>query len=162
MIVKILRKIRPAQLWRLLGFCLGNPLYAIPTMRATTRCMKVSEKKYGKAHHGDGPPNAFRHALWNVLIARYCARWRRGTARALLWTERITTWHESFSRNDPFSTAMDLHNNKVGRSYYSETTGLSEVEMIEWVAGKAAIARAVTSVSEIDQYPNELVFISAS
>jgi len=162
MIVSILKKIRPRQLLRLAGIFFRHPLYAFPTIRATIKCMRISENKYGKAHHGDNRPNAFRHALWNVLIARYCLAWRKGMARALSWTEKITTWHESFSKNDPLATAMDLHNNKIGRSYVAETFEASEISLIDWITEKANKAQRVTSVSDIDLYPSELVFISES
>ena len=160
MLLKLAKRIRPKQLWKLAGLFLRNPMYAVPTLRATTRCLRISNKKYGSTHHGDNRPNAFRHALWNVLIARYCLKWRRGTARALLWTEKFTAWHESFSKSDPLATAMDLHNNKIGRKYFSEVMGWLEAEVISFISEKADAAQRVTSASEIDKYPDELVFIS--
>ena len=162
MIGSLLKKIRPTQLIRLAGFFLWHPLYAWPTVRATLRCMKISDRKYGSLHHGDNRPNAFRHALWNVLIVRYCLGWRKGMTKALRWTEKITTWHESISKNDPLATAMDLHNNHIGRMYVSKTAHYSEFDLVSWIADQAEKAKNVTSVVEIDQYPDELVFISES
>lgn len=162
MLLKLAKKIRPGQLFTLAGMFIWHPLYAVPTIRATVRCMRVADRDYGSAHHGDNQANAFRHALWNILIARYCIRWRKGTARALVWTEKFTDWHESFSKSDPLSMAMDLHNNKVGRSLFSRTTTLNQAEVISFVAGKSDAAMGVTSAMEMDKYPNELVFISTS
>lgn len=146
------------QLWSLAGFCLRNPLYVIPTYNATRKTIKICDQKFGKAHHKNGPANAFRHALWNVLIIHRCKRWS-SIQRATTWTKRITDWHEDFSVNAPLERAMDLHNNQIGRTFAIKHKDASEQQLIQLVMVLIPLSRKHTTIEQMQQHPDTLTHI---
>ena len=80
----------------------------------------VDTSVYTHAHNGKG--DAFRHAYWNALDA---------AEFGAFFTKVFTDAHEWNSGNHPLETAMDFHNNGVGRligENYSFTTPDSVIE----------------------------------
>ena len=135
-----------------------------PTISATTVCMKIANKKFPKLHHLHNPANAFRHALWNALIAHKAQKWNGDTQKALSWAEKITNWHEDFSPNEALARAMDLHNNKVGRSIFNNLkTKQNKVKTIEIINETMVFlegAQQVKQLSDLSKYLNQLVYIN--
>tara|TARA_R110002051_G_scaffold4229_2_gene22642 strand:+ start:37353 stop:37814 length:462 start_codon:yes stop_codon:yes gene_type:complete len=103
------------KLWSLFLLSLRHPLFVIPTLQATRKCVAICDTHFGKAHHRNGPANAFRHALWNMMIVQKSVFSGRDFKEAMVWAKTITNWHEDFSPNRPLARAMDIHNNKAGR-----------------------------------------------
>ncbi|RAV28340.1 DUF6973 domain-containing protein [Sinomicrobium soli] len=98
----------------------ARPLMLYPTARATVKCMAICNRLYPGKHQGNGPENAFRHALWNIAIARESMKWNKNdTHKALEWAKTITEWHEDFAPNPPLQHAMDMHNNATGRYLFT-------------------------------------------
>ena len=91
---KTILRVRPQSFWALLKLCMPNILLLWPTYKATKDCMKLSTEHFGRKHYQNGRGNAFRHALWNVLIAKYCHPVAASLERAVEWTKKITDWHE--------------------------------------------------------------------
>lgn len=146
------------QLWSLAGFCLRYPLYVIPTYTATRKTVKICDQKFGKAHHKNGRANAFRHALWNVIIIRRCKRWS-SIEKAASWAKRITDWHEDFSINEPLARAMDLHNNHVGRTFAMKHTDASESQLVQLVMVLIPLSRKHTTIEQMQEHPDTLTHI---
>lgn len=146
------------QLWSLAGFCLRYPLFMIPTYMATRKTIAVCDQKFGKAHHKNGRANAFRHALWNVLIIHTCKRWA-SIAKATAWTKRITDWHEDFSVNPELARAMDLHNNHIGRTFAQQHADASESQLIQLVMVMIPLSQKHTTVQQMQDNPNTLTHI---
>ena len=159
MLYKIFKKLNFKQLFGLLGMFLKNPLFAIPTILATQRCMQISYKEYGSKHHLSNQANAFRHALWNILIVKRCLQWKNNEAKAIDWALTFTNWHEDFSPNEALDQAMDIHNNRVGVGYLREIISLDEFQVVLYLKTKASEAQQIKSVSDIENYPDQLVFI---
>lgn len=159
MIFRILRNLDFRQLFSLGKLFLKNPAYAVPTLSATKRSMRIATKEYGEKHHLDNKANAFRHALWNILIIRACLKCRSNVEKALQWAETITTWHEDFSPNPPLERVMDLHNNEIGRNLFLKTENLSEEEMVDFIKQEASAAKKIFKVEDCEKYKNELVYI---
>lgn len=111
----VLGRIHPKNLLRGLFLGLGHPLYVGPTIRATRACVRIATDLYGRLHHKNGPANAFRHALWNYMIAEACSPGGKGREKAIAWAEKITRWHEEAFPNRQLARDMDLHNNALGR-----------------------------------------------
>lgn len=109
---------------------MGRPLLIFPTIKATKDCIKISTTHYGKLHHKNGPANAFRHALWNYLIAKRCLKWNKNEKVVSEWAEKVTDWHEAAFPNKELAKKMDLHNNAVGRFIFKQNTDKSEAEII--------------------------------
>ncbi|WP_418502007.1 DUF6973 domain-containing protein [Flagellimonas sp.] len=109
---------------------MGRPLFIVPTIKATKDCIKISTTHYGKLHHKNGPANAFRHALWNYLIAKRCLKWNKKESTVSDWAKKVTDWHEEAFPNKALAKAMDLHNNAVGRFIFETNSEKSEEEVI--------------------------------
>lgn len=121
--------------------------------------MNIAQREYGSKHHLSNPANAFRHALWVVLITRKCLKWRNNEENALTWAKTFTDWHEDFSPNEALERAMDLHNNEVGLSFYEKVKTKDEEEIISILKGKASEAVKITTVNEVKDLEGILVYI---
>lgn len=152
-----LKKLSIKQLLNLGVVFIQRPLLIRPTLKATSKTMSISQKEFGSAQHKNGKPNAFRHALWNILLAKVA--YTKNETAATGWAEQVTTLHEKLAPNAPLETVMDLHNNMVGRQFFSEALDLSEKELIQFLKEKSSNAKQITKVEDVERYPNELVYI---
>ena len=159
MLWRIFKNLDFTQLFGLFGLFFRNPLYMIPTIFATRDCMNIAQQEYGNKHHLSNPANAFRHALWVILIIRKCLKWRNNEEKAISWAKKFTDWHEKFSPNELLEEAMDLHNNQVGISFYEEVMGKSEEEIISFLKQKASEAKKIETVDQVGNLERILVYI---
>ncbi len=159
MLWQILKKLDFKQLFGLLGLFIKNPVYAVPTIFATRQCMNIAYQEYGSKHHLSNKANAFRHALWVILIIQKCLKWKNNEKKAKAWAKTFTDWHENFSPNKALERAMDLHNNQVGILYFEEIKGKNETEIISLLKQKASEAAKIETVEETDSFEKQLVFI---
>lgn len=159
MLWRIVKKLDYKQLFGLFGLFLRNPLYTIPTIFATKKCMAIAQREYGSKHHLDNPANAFRHALWVILITKKCLKWQHNEAKAKAWAKQFTDWHEDFSPNAPLEHAMDLHNNAVGLVYFEMVKHKNEAEIVSFLKQKATEAIKILNVEEVRDNENKLVYI---
>ncbi|WP_422351844.1 DUF6973 domain-containing protein [Flagellimonas sp.] len=141
-----------------LGF--SYPLFIVPTLRATKKCMKISTALYGRAHYKNGPANAFRHALWNYLIAKECNKWSKNQNRVLNWTQKITDWHEMAFPNWHLARLMDLHNNQVGQEFFKTNQTKTETKAIELLKTMATGSILITANTNLTSLENSLVHIT--
>ncbi|MCL6266793.1 hypothetical protein M3P07_09890 [Flagellimonas sp. 2012CJ39-3] len=121
--------------------------------------MRISTALYGTAHHKNGIANAFRHALWNYLIAKECQNWNKNLDKVLAWTEKITNWHEAAFPNKELAKKMDLHNNQIGRLLFKDNSQRSEDEAVDTIAKMAADSILVDREAALDNHKNTLVHI---
>ncbi|MFY0582502.1 DUF6973 domain-containing protein [Cystobacter fuscus] len=91
-----------------------------------------------------GKSDAFRHAYWNILMAKCCG---------LDWARDFATAHESES---PFrdDVTMDLNNNEVGRTIYSSAPEASDGEHIQLLEDFATSCMN----SDVTYDPSRLVY----
>lgn len=95
--------------------------FQIPGYVCATYDAKHLERSYYHCaqNGGDDQRDAMRHSLWNALIAQQCIFMSRNAR--INFAERITNAHEAGTKNgdsDRISSAMDLHNNRIGRDLY--------------------------------------------
>lgn len=147
------------QLFQLSGIIIMRPRYILPTFRATRKTMKICDALYGNLHYKNTAANAFRHAFWNVLICLKTISLSKEPKSALAWAKKITDMHEKLIVNKHLETAMDIHNNAVGRNLFKENPTLSEDEFIYILKEKEEMAKKVEAISEIEFLKGELVFI---
>ncbi len=76
----------------------------------------------------DGKADALRHAYWSALMTR-----RTSAAFA----ERFATAHETGSSNRPAATAMDQHNNAIGRALAVRYPAAGDAELLELLSQQA-------------------------
>jgi hypothetical protein len=116
----LIRSLRWRHLRLLISICLSKPLWVWPSWNATQKSLKLASKYYGPSHRQNTAANAFRHALWNYLIADACTKKGGDTETALFWTKKITELHEELYPNKAVERQMDLHNNAVGRRLFRQ------------------------------------------
>lgn len=156
---RIIKGLNFKQLRSLFAWFIRHPLLMMSTVQATLKTFKISQKEFPHIHGKHNKANAFRHALWNVLIAKACARFSNNTQLVLNWTKRITDWHEEFSPNEKLAAAMDFHNNKIGREMYPLLHSKSAEEITAAIKLELKEAVRVSSVSVLGRYPQQMVYL---
>ena len=161
---KLIRSLKFAQLKSIGILFFKRPLFVLPTIKATFISYNATEKLYPKTHHLSGKANAFRHALWNMLICNECVKWKNDIDKAVTWAKITTDWHEEFSPNKALARAMDLHNNNVGRclflDLYNGQNKLKTSYLINYLQEKLNLSVKIKSEDEIKAYPKLLVYIT--
>lgn len=158
-VIRALRNVGVKNIWRAFILAITHPLFVFPTISATKKCLKVSTEYFGKAHYKNGPANAFRHALWNILIASFCLRWSSNKDKLNCWAKKVTDWHEEAFVNAPLAKAMDLHNNAVGRYLFTEHASASHENLLETLIDMTKESRLIKSENEIEPSSMQLVHI---
>ncbi|GGZ43549.1 DUF6973 domain-containing protein [Mesonia mobilis] len=138
---------------------LFRPGLLFPTYRATRQTVQICNRLFGKAHHKNNKTNAFRHALWNFLIAEKSFPQLNEKTKAIAWAKEITDLHEKLSPNPELPRTMDLHNNEVGRSLFQQE--ITSKKIIEKLQEMMKEAQFVNQVAEIPNYPERLVYIES-
>lgn len=160
--MKILSRIgelKFARFWQLAAVGLQHPLLVWPTYKATERTVQICDRLFGNSHNGNNKANAFRHALWVILISRNAFEISKNMQKALQWSEKITALHEKLMPNKPLETAMDLHNDKMGLKYFTELTTASEGQIIDFLKLKMEGAKIISDVKDVQDFDSELVYI---
>ncbi len=155
----LFKLINKGNAWSFIILFIRHPFNLIPTILATYQCVKISNEHYGTLHHKNNATNAFRHALWNFLIAKKCSKWRRNTRKAIRFAEKITNWHEEFSPNEPLEKEMDLHNNHIGRKLFIISEELPLDEIVIRLKDKVENSKRIEKVDDFEKYTNDLVHI---
>nr|WP_299382404.1 hypothetical protein [Allomuricauda sp.] len=158
--IKVLTRLRPKMLGKIFLIGLRNPWFVLPTFKATQQSMKISTEHYGRKHHKNGPANAFRHALWNFIIAKKCQRWSNDQTKILAWTKQITDWHEEAFPNSELAKAMDLHNNHVGRNLFEMYSDKTITGIVNHIKEMASNSTFIQSKSDLSTLKNQLAHIT--
>jgi len=156
---KIIKGLNFKQLSSLFVQFLKHPLYMISTVQATLQTFRISQKEFPNIHGKHNKANAFRHSLWNILIAKKCARFSKNQEVVLQWTKEITDWHEEFAPNKEIEKAMDLHNNLIGRNLYPRIFEKESSEITSFMIQQLEQAILIKDVSEIENNLQQLVYL---
>ena len=148
-----IKKLSLKQLFLLVKTFVKRPIYFFPAQRATVRTIAICDKLFGKAHHKNNATNAFRHALWNILIALYCYQKNNTVEKSVCWAKTITDLHEKIAPNTPIETTMDLHNNTIGRQLFIEHKlhAASESSIVDLLLKKLKSSVLVASIDDINK-----------
>lgn len=155
----ILSLVKNKKAWGLALIFIRQPWYFVPTFWATYTCIRISDTYFGGEHHTNAPANAFRHALWNFLIAKHVFWWNRNLNKSVAWAKKITDYHEEMMPNTHLAKAMDLHNNTIGRRCFRDYKNLSTSDLVMLLLKKTKNAKKVKTINDIAQLNNVLVFI---
>ena len=160
MLFKVITKVRFHKLLELLPLAVINLRFVYPTYHATKECMALSTLHFKRKHYNNGQANAFRHALWNYLIALKCSNASKNRSRIIIWTKRITDWHEDAFRNRALAQRMDLHNNGVGRVLFLDDTIANKDAALHYLLELATRSIKINTNSNLADYPLSLVHIT--
>ena len=159
-IIGVIRNLSLGQLWKLTLLCSRNVWRLRPTWRATRMSVSAADKIYGKEHQRNTPANAFRHALWNFLVAKNCFRSKEKMEDVLHWTKQITDLHEDLFPNGELARAMDLHNNRVGRNFFQNNPSATYDEIVTMMKGLTSNSLIIYKIEELNELDeNQLVHI---
>lgn len=132
---------------------MGHFWFIWPTIRATKQAVSIATKHFGGSHHKNTPANAFRHALWNYLIASKCSKWSKNDRKIQTWTKKISDLHELLLPGNELADAMDLHNNAVGLHVYTTNKTLAEEAGVSLLLTMADHSIKITSIEEVSEAP---------
>jgi len=162
---RIIRSLSLRQITAITAKVILNPIMFYCFVIATKKCISRCNKHFGKAHHKNNKANAYRHALWNMLITHQCIKAGKNLNSSLSWAEEITNWHEKAFVNNPLETHMDLHNNKIGRKWYekcytADPMKIGEQWLDQFLMEKLKSAKKlIKEGSENNVFEENLVFI---
>ncbi len=156
----VLRRLSLREVLQLTSVMLQNPLCIIPTLKATKQTLNICNTIYENTHHKHGKANAFRHALWNVLICQKTVYFTKNDEKSIIWAQKVTDLHEKLAPNESLEEAMDLHNNKIGRSCFITLKSSSEEEIITFLKKTTQNAKEITEIKDILDHQNNLVYLS--
>ena len=156
----VISKLKFRELIILIRIFILSPLYFLPTLRATKNTLKNCNVRYGDLHHGHNPANAYRHALWNLLLCEEIYILTQSIEKSINWSHKITGLHEELSPNSPPEKAMDLHNNRIGREIFLESISekINPTQLLDQKMGNAV---RVSSAVDIEKMQKELVYLDS-
>lgn len=156
---RILKMLLTNATWKMAKVLLSKPLFLWPTLWGTFESVRYAQKHFPGTHGERGVGNAFRHGLWNALIAYNCARYK-STEEAAGWAKYTTDMHEEIFPNDAFDMAMDLHNNLIGREVFLKNyrKGYKKSELILDVLKKCDTAVGLSDYKEVFKVEDEFVY----
>jgi len=156
-VIRRIKSLNTRQLFSLLGLGVPYPLYILPTIKATQDCVRICNQHFGNTHHINTPANAFRHALWNILIIKY--NQKKTLVKASAWAKRFTDWHEEFAPNAPLDKAMDLHNNAIGRKLAAQFPKERTDIYIQKLQEKVTHSQKLIHINELSDFSEDLVHL---
>lgn len=104
------------------------PVAALQVYNASFDAIDYTNSNFyqGAADENDNEKNAFKHSVWNAISVRKCINSGYSKSNALDYVTLLCSAHEYDSSGNVVHTinsAMDFHNNMIGRSYMEANTG---------------------------------------
>lgn len=155
----VLKQIKAKQLFGFFRFFLRHPLFAVATFFATVKTYKIAEEEFPKIHGKHNMANAFRHALWNALIAKACSKFSNNGEKILKWTKDVTDWHEELFINEELPRQMDLHNNEIGRGVFVKSKDSDTALIKQVLLDMIETSVKISSLDEFSKAMDELVYL---
>ncbi|MGK0413953.1 MAG: hypothetical protein ACJA1B_002171 [Polaribacter sp.] len=155
---RILKNLNATYIIGMLSLLIKHPLFAIATVYGSLVAYRITQNQFPKIHSGENKANAFRHAIWNILIAKKCTLFSKNEKTILSWTKKVTDLHEELAPNQFLSKKMDLKNNEIGRQWFLNLRAKSLKEIKDFLLGKLDDAIRINETSKIEEI-NNLVFL---
>ena len=121
--------------------------------------MVLCDELFGEEHHRSNKANAFRHALWNILICHKTLKRTHNREKSMIWTEKATNLYEKVTDNEKMEKAMDLHNNKVGLNLFLSVFDKKEEEIISILQNMMEKSQKVTNFDDFKKFNQVLVHL---
>ena len=152
-------KLNLDQLCKLSLLFLSRPQYIIPTISATKKTLLVCDRLYKDTHHQSNKANAFRHALWNVLICRKVMKYSKNKQKSVFWAQKVGDLYEKVTQNEFLDEAMDIHNNAIGRIFFLNNIEQNDGEMIDLLQKMTQNAQKTKTIEAMQCHQNKLVYL---
>ena len=149
-----------AQLFKLATLFIAHPGYVFLTARASKKAMHLATQVYGNTHHKSNRGNAFRHALWTVLLGQEVYRKSDNLEKAKNWAKQFTDLHEQLFVNRKADRTMDLHNNSFGIQALRLFAAKPQEEAVMFLQEAAKNAVQIRNAKDAEAYPNKLIYLS--
>ena len=115
-----------------------------PTAATQIKKAKEDAEKYTKDYDPSGnhwltKADAFRHGIWNVLIAKYYGSKKKSVGKGVDMARDFTNIHEDCNKGDgsaDWDIEMDLHNNLTGREYFRSVASIKKKKRRFWFTKK--------------------------
>ena len=153
-------KLHLGQLYKFSLLFLSRPHYIIPTIRATKKTLLICDTLYKQTHHKSNKANAFRHALWNVLICRNVIKYAKNKQKSVFWAQKVGDLYEKVTQNEILDQEMDLHNNTVGRIFFLNHFDQKEAKIIDLLQKMSQKAQKTDKIEQMRQHRNDLVYLT--
>ena len=154
-----IRRLKIGQLLQLSLLFLSEPILIRPAVQASKRTMAICDELFGSAHHRSNKANAFRHALWNILICQKTLKKTKNQEKSIIWTQKVTSLYEKVTDNSNIEKEMDLHNNSVGLNLVSSIIDKKETEIVEILQKLMKNSQKVGKLEDFVLFKNSLVHI---
>lgn len=154
-----IRSLNLRQFAQFVSLFITRPLLIAPTFKASKQTMAICDKMFGKSHHKSNRANAFRHALWNILICQKTVKKTKNAQKSTIWAKKVTFLYEKATQNKNLDKEMDLHNNEVGRNLFLLHFDQKEPKIIEILQEMMKNAEKIVKIEEFSNYKKQLVFI---
>lgn len=150
------------RVFKLLWIGIRHPLYVYPTIKATQKTIKICNSHYPGSHHKNGKANAFRHALWAMLLCLESYKVFKNRDKVMAWAKKITDFHEKLAPNSILETVMDIHNNTMGIRYFSTLRPYaSQEKIILYLKTEIQNAKKIKDSQEVVHIKDTMVYISS-
>ena len=158
-----------------------HPRMIRPTIDATDKTEELCDEYYPNLSGKKDRRDAFRHPLWNALIAKYAGKKKNKIWKCVKWAKKFTDKHEIGTEQPDDETeeefalnqAMDYHNNEIGRDYFKSVAWTYKKnwrtrrrvkapparEIADAIFQKSEAAVLVANKNAISHYPDILVYI---
>ena len=121
-------------------FLVWRPTAAIQINKAKSDAYEYADEFYPDMGGWQTKKDAFRHAIWNVLIAKYYGGKKKSIHKGVNMARRISNLHEECNaeRDDAedWDMEMDYHNNRVGRDYFESVAKIKTKRRRFWFKKK--------------------------
>lgn len=154
-----IKRLNIRQLFQLSVLFLSRPFLIRPTILASKQTMTICDDLFGSSHHRSNKANAFRHALWNILICQKTLKRTKNNDKSVIWSRKVTDLYEKVTQNKITEQVMDLHNNEIGRMLFFDVFDQKQVEIINFLKEKSENAQKITKIDDVDNYKDELVYL---
>lgn len=158
-----------------------HPALASPIKKATEKAKALTDSNFPNISAYQNKADAFRHAIWNVLICKYIGEDKNEISDCTERAEAFTAKHETGADKPSTMTdaaweldkQMDLHNNAQGRQYFESVAWIvkvgwfkvkrvrapSEDEIVAGIKAKLNSAKKISTANDTNKYPDNLVYI---
>ena len=121
--------------------------------------MIICDELFGQVHHRSNKANAFRHALWNILICQKTLKKTQNEEKSIIWTQKVTNLYEKVTDNKKMEKAMDLHNNSIGLNLFSNVFDQKEAKIITLLQEMMKKSQKVTNFEDFNKFNHVLVHL---